>query len=210
MNHTRRIAKISSLVLLSLLLGSTGVALAANYPPAPAEIIKVVPPLVKGNVVVTPTAPESHLVYTLTLVKPTAANLANLTDQAKPKPVQITAGLIMGGIKLSADVPRVTVNSKTKASSEVQTVADVPTSISLTGYKAGQKVTITAIQGSKVVVIGTFTAGKTGILVLPAVTLTGDSSVKLSMKSSSGTKSLTMRSVASKSKTSTSKVKIAK
>ena len=210
MNHKRRMLGSSALIVLALLLGASGNAIAANYPPVPATVIDEVAPLDKGNVVVTPKAPESDKVYTLILVKPSAANLQNLTDQAKPKPVLITPGLVMGGIKLSVDIPKVTVNTNTKAPSEVQTVPNVPTSISLTGYKSGQKVTITAIQGNKVVVIGTFTAGKNGILILPAVTLTGDSSVKLSMKSSSGTKAITMRSVAGSSNGSTSKIKIAK
>lgn len=211
MNRARYLVKVSTLLIsLALFFGATENALAANYPPVPAVIIVKAPPLVKGNVVVVPKAPESKEVFTLILVPSTQANLANLTDQAKPKPVLVTAHVVMGGVGASSTVPKVLINTKTKAPAEIQTAVGIPSTISLSGYKPGQKVVITATEGGKVVVIGTFTAGKGGTLVLPAVTLIGNSSVKFSMKSSGGTKSVIVRSVASKSKVSTAKVKIAK
>lgn len=218
MNRTRGTVKFSALLGLALLLGASQSAVGANYPPKPGaslppiitKIIIEVPPLANNHVVITPTAPESKVVYTLTVIKPTATSLKNLATQAAPKPVLVTPGLVMGGIKASSDVPKVLINVKTKAPAEIQTVANVPNSISLGGYTPGQKVTITAIQGNKVVVIGTFTVSSKGVLVLPSVTLTGNASVNFSLKSSSGTKSVILRPVASKSKTSTAKVKLAK
>lgn len=218
MNKTWGTDKLSALLGLVLLLGASQSAMAADYPPTPGaslppvvtKIIVEIPPLAKNNVIVTPTAPESKVVYTLTLVQPTKANLKNLTRQAVPQPVLLTPSLVMGGIKESSVVPKVLINVQTKAPSEIQTVANVPHSISLTGYTAGKKVTITAIEGNKLVVIGTFTVGPKGMLTLPSVTLTANATVSFSLKSSSGTKSVILRPVANQSKISTAKVKLAK
>lgn len=216
MTHAKRTFAFSTLLVLGLTLGAAENAMGdATYPPTPGEnpglpVIVFIPdaPLVKGNVVVIPKAPESKVVFEIKVVAPTKLNLVNLTRESEPKAVQVTPGLIMGGVKLSPVVPKVLINIKTKAPGEIQANANVPTSISLTGYTSGQKVTITAIQNGKKVVLGTFTVGKNGILVLPSVTLTSKSLVNLSLKSSSGTKAIVLRPITKKAEFSTAKVKV--
>ena len=216
MIHARRTFAFSTLLVLGLTLGAAQSATGdATYPPTPGfnsglPVIVLLPdaPLVKGHVVVTPRAPESKVVFVIRVVPPTAFNLKNLTRETKPEAVRVTPGLIMGGVKFSSIVPRVLVNIKTKAPSEIQANADVPTSIFLGGYKPGEKVTITALQNGKKVVLGIFTVGKNGILILPAVTLTSKSLVDLSLKSPSGVKLIVLRPIVKKSEFSTAKVRV--
>lgn len=218
MKNTQRTINFSVIITLALLLGATPSALGATYPPKPGEelpgvttkITVELPPLTKNSEVEIPKAPESKIVYTIKPLNPTKADLKNLAERSNPEAVRVTPGLVMGGIAPSKEEPKVSIDAKSKKSVEIQTRTDVPNSISLTGYAHGQLVVVTAIQGGNAVLVGNFKAGSNGTLILPAVTLTGSSTVKFVLQSGNSFKGVLLRPIASKSKVSTESVKIAK
>lgn len=219
MNHVRRTFGLSTVLAMALVLGATQGAVGATYPPVPGSgfppvpttIIVPIPPLVPGAIVEIPKAPGSNVVFTLKVLLPTATNLANLLTEAKPKAVEITPNLIMGGI-LRGDprTPKVKITANNDAPVELQTKANVPLSVSLSGYKANQTVNIIVIVAGKRVVLGAFKVGANGVFTLPAVTLIGHSTVKFALESSLGTKLIVFRPITSKSKFPTATVKVAK
>lgn len=217
------------LALLSLALIFTGSASAtaanhtAEYPPVPGEvsapepgnsgkIIGEVPPLDDTSKVVIPRAVESTEVLNVRVFAPSVSAIADLNNTRGPIPaVQVTNGVVLGGVSAGEDVARVQVSSKSKTTSEIQAPAGTPTVISLGGYTSGQRVVVTITQGGKTVNLGTFIASDSGKLVLPAATLTGTANQEFSFKvpGSAATK-VVLRPTAPEPGFSTLKVKFKK
>ena len=141
--------------------------------------------------------------------KPSTKNIDTLND-AKPKAVQVTSGVVLGGIVGNEDVAKVKVDSKSKTTSEIQAPAGTPTVISLGGYSPGAKVVVVITQNGKSVNLGTFVAGPSGTLVLPAATLTGTANQEFSFKSGGKTAKVVLRPTAPEAGFSTLKAKFKK
>lgn len=225
LNHSSK--PVLALLSLALIFTGSVSATAANhtaeYPPVPGEvsapepgssgkIIGEIPPLNDTNKVVIPRAIESTEVLQVVVMVPTLRVLGLLNNTSGPIPaVQVTKGVVLGGVNANEDVARVQVSSKSKTTSEIQAPAGTPTVISLAGYTSGQRVVVTITQGGKTVSLGTFTASDSGKLVLPAATLTGTANQEFSFKipGSAATK-VVLRPTAPEPGFSTLKVKFRK
>ena len=123
LNHASK--PLLALLSLSLIFTGSAAANAADYPPVPgqieppapgekAKIIEEKPPLDDKSKVVIPKAPESTEVLIIKVVVPNNANIATLNDKNSKVAVQVTSGVVLGGIVGNEDVAKVKVDSKSK------------------------------------------------------------------------------------------------
>jgi len=166
-------------------------------------------PLSVNNVVLVPSAPESKIVLNVKVNPPTLKNINSLHSGFHGA-VQVQSGLVLGGVRYSNDIPKVVVDTKRKAVTEIQTPSGTPVVIVLGGYISGQLVRVSVTQNGKPLDLGIFTVGTNGKLIFPAATLTGTFNQIFSFYSNGKTSKVILRPSARKSGFSTVKVKIHK
>ncbi len=154
---------------------------AADYPPS-VEVLVVGKPLAKplppkdpAKTVVVPKATSDKIPIIIGTPKWAVNVLLDdrkttvLSDASVQSPVRLRANLIIGGIGADEKAPVATV-SRSK-NSEIQIPTDVPTRISVTGFRSGDRGSISIISKSgAVVLLGAALVNSGGRLVIPAFT----------------------------------------
>ena len=154
-------------------------SIAADYPPS-IESLEVgkpltekVTPKVSGAVAVVPIATSQ--VIPIVIGEPVTATKAKLSTKTltnssvEATPIKLSSALTLGGIGADEKAPLASISSSKK--SEVQIPTDVPTRISVSGFKAGVKGTASFIDSSgKAISLGKISVSSSGRVVIPALT----------------------------------------
>jgi hypothetical protein len=177
--NLRRIGTLVAGCLIATGANFSVPAMGADYPPS-VEVLEVGKPLtqplpakVSGVTAVVPVATAA--VLPIVIGEPVTATSARLYTKVlsnaavESTPIKLTSSLTLGGIGADEKAPVATISSTKR--SEVQIPVDVPTRVTVTGFKAAATGTATFVDArGKSISLGRIKVTSSGRVTIPALT----------------------------------------